>query len=754
MQRGVPMRWTGVRAIVGVLLVVVLLDTADGAKPDIQAVQKKVRDRQYKFQVGPNPATQYTLEQLCGLKIPPNISGQKLNAPLPPQKLPASLDWRKLDGCSPVKNQGGCGSCWAFAAMGVVESQYLIQSYKTLDLSEQWLVSCTDAGTCDGGFYGRAFDFMVDAKDKCVLTGALLEDAFPYKADDVPCTCPPGDRYLITKWSSLSQDIVSMKMAIMTYGPIAVGIAADDMFQCYVGGVFDANVGTDLNHAVVLVGWDDTQGTKGVWYLRNSWGTGWGEGGYMRIEYDCNKVGASPAWARCIPDNEPNYLDVPKPFANIKAALTAANKGDVITLAPGVYSGPNNTNINLAGKDVLIRSINPADPDIVAQTIIDCKSAGRAFSFEKGEGPGAMLYGLTIKNGNINDNGGAVYCYYSNPTIKHCVFENNKAAGTILKKNGGALALYNSSPTIADCKFINNSATGAGGGISCRDGSSPTISNCDILNNTAGADGGGLFSWVNSVATLRHTVIAGNHADGFGGGVYYYECTALTVSDPNLPVIDFVTVADNSSNGFGGGICLWDSKMKFTNSILWNNSSQMPSGSQIALIDDSLDATTLSVNYCDVSGLDQGHLLEPLDSPECTLDWGKGNVQADPLFANPAAGNYHLKSASGHWEPTTRSWILDDGNNYDPADDQNSPCIDAGDPSVAVTAEYACNGSRVNIGADGNTEQASRSASQKCCMMCIPTDFNCDCRINLEDLAYLMDDWLKCNFLPRYYCVE
>ena len=754
MQRGVPMRWIGVRAIVGVLLVVVLLETAYGEKPDIQAVQKKVRDRQYKFQVGPNPATQYTLEQLCGLKIPAHVSGQKLKAPLPPQKLPASLDWRKLDGCSPVKNQGGCGSCWAFAAMGVVESQYLIQTYKTLDLSEQWLVSCTDAGTCDGGFYGRAFDFMVDAKDKCGLTGALLEEAFPYKAGNVPCTCPLGDRYRITKWSSLSEDMVSMKMAIMTYGPIAVSIAADDMFQCYVGGIFDADIGTKINHAVVLVGWDDTQGEHGIWYLRNSWGTGWGEAGYMRIEYGRNKVGSSPAWARCIPDNEPNFLDVPKPFATIKAALTAAGRGDIITLAPGVYSGPNNTNINLAGKDVLIRSINPADPDIVAGTIIDCKSTGRAFSFEKGEGPGAMLYGLTIKNGNINDNGGAVYCYYSNPTIKHCVFENNKAAGTILKKNGGALALYNSSPIIADCKFINNSATGAGGGISCRDGSNPTISNCDILRNTAGAEGGGIYSWINSFANMSHTVIAGNHADGFGGGLFLYECTTISLAEPNIPTIDFVTIADNSSNGYGGGICLWDSKIKLSNSILWNNSGGQPLGSQIAMIDDSLDETILSVNYCDVTGLDQGHLLEPANSPECTLGWGKGNFQADPLFANPAAGNYHLKSASGHWEPTTRQWVLDDGGNFDPADDQNSPCIDAGDPAVAVTAEYACNGGRGNIGAEGNTEQASRSASQKCCMMCIPTDFNCDCRIDLADLAYLMDDWLKCNFLPRYYCVD
>lgn len=747
------MRKMGSCAFVGFSLVLALVVSGYADKPDLQAVQKRVREKQYKFRVGPNPATQYTLEQLCGLKVPPSVASQKVSAPPPPQDpLPESFDWRKLDGCTPIKNQGGCGSCWAFAAIGVVESQYLIQSYITLDLSEQWLVSCSTAGTCDGGWFGGAFDHMLNVQDSCSQIGAPLEEAFPYEAKDVPCACPEKPRYLITQWSAISQDVQSMKQAIMTYGPIAVSIAADDMFQCYIGGIFDANIGTDVNHAVILVGWDDTQGENGIWYLRNSWGTGWGEGGYMRIEYDCNKVGSNPAWAQMIPENDPNCLDVPSQYPDIKAALAKAGNGDIITLWPGVYSGPNNTNINFGGKDVQIRSIDPSDPNVVAQTIIDCNKSGRAFVYENEETAASMLSGLTIKNGSINDNGGAIFCSYSHPTIKHCVFENNRAAGTILKKNGGALALYNSNPVIADCKFIGNSATGAGGGISCRDGSSPIISKCQILNNTAGAEGGGVFCWINSIANLNHSVIAGNQAGSFGGGVYFYECTALSAIDPNVPSVDFVTIADNTAAGYGGGLCLWDSKIKLNNSILWNNFSGESAGGQIALIDDSLDATTLTVNYCDVIGLDQNHLLEPSDSPECTLEWGKGNFDADPMFVDPAAGDYHLKSASGHYEPATRLWVLDDGGNYDPEDDLNSPCIDVGDPDVEVTAEYACNGSRVNLGAFGNTEQASRSASQQCCMKCVPTDFNCDCRINLLDLVYLMEDWLQCNYLPRHYC--
>ncbi|MCE5187460.1 MAG: right-handed parallel beta-helix repeat-containing protein [Planctomycetaceae bacterium] len=723
-----------------------------GAKPDLQTVEKRVRQGHYKFRVGPNPATRYPLERLCGLKIPPNFSARQPKAPLPPQPLPESFDWRALGGCTPVKDQGGCGSCWAFAAMGTAESQYLIQSGKELDFSEQWLVSCTEAGTCDGGWYGTAFDFMINTKDACNVIGAPLEEMFPYEADDVGCNCNTGDLYILTEWAAIGQNVEAIKQAIMTYGPVAVGVAADDMFQCYVGGVFDADASTDLNHAVVLVGWDDTQGKSGIWFLRNSWGPGWGEGGYMRIEYGCNGVGASPAYAQLVPKSEPNYLNVPDPYPTIAAALAAAGNSDVITLSPGIYTGPGNTNISFGGKNVVIRSLNPSNPEVRAQTVIDCQSSGRAFTFMTGEDSAATLDGLTIRNGSINDNGGAIYCYYASPTIKNCTFENNRTVGAIAKKNGGAIALYNSSPTILNCRFVNNIATGAGGAISCRDGSSAVVTHCEILNNTAGLEGGGLYSWINSIVKISHTVIAGNHAGTFGGGLYFEECTALGPTDPNIQAIDFITLADNSTDGYGGGICLWDSRMKINNSIVWNNSAAQSAGGQIALVDDSLDETFLAVNYCDVTGLDAGHLLDPANSPECTLEWGQGNFEADPLFVNAAARDYYVKSASGHWEPTTRQWILDDGGNYDPADDENSPCIDAGDPAVEVTNEYKCNGNKVNIGAYGNTEQASRSYDQQCCMMCFPSDFNCDCRVNLEDLVYMMQDWLSCNYLPRHYC--
>ena len=296
------------------------------------------------------------------------------------------------------------------------------------------------------------------------------------------------------------------------------------------------------------------------------------------------------------------------------------------------------------------------------------------------------------------------------------------------------------------------------------------------MGNQAGIEGGGVYCWVNSVVIITNTVIADNHADDAGGGIFFYECTGfdpnfimetsyatsrsagrshspymlteLCCDDPNNSTLAFCTITQNSTDGLGGGIFCYDSIISLDNSILWNNTSAEPLGSQIAMIDDSLKGTKLSVNYCDVTGLDQGHLVET----NCTLVWGYGNFNTDPMFIDPAQRDYHLKSASGHYNDTTRTWVLDDGDNYDDADDENSPCIDAGDPEAEYARELRCNGRRANIGAFGSTSQASRSPNEKCCMQCLTPDFNCDCIINLEDFVVLAQDWLRCNLLPRHHC--
>jgi hypothetical protein len=745
------------RSLTGVAAIIVLISLACPAgaqltRTQIEQLSARPDAADWTFTVGENSATSRPLSRLTGLIIPENWQ----KAPLmktgmiePPVPLPTYMDWRDIDGCPPVRDQGQCGSCWAFAAMGAVECSILIHRGVTEDLSEQWLVSCTTAGTCDGGWYGVAFSHMVDKADSCALIGAPLEASFPYEADNVGCTCPSSRPYTLVSWATATTSVDDIKRKILEFGPIAVGVTADETFQSYLSGVYNARTTAPLNHAVVLVGWDDAQGKEGVWFLRNSWGPGWGENGYMRIEYGCAGVGAAPAYVTFNSDQDPNVINVPADYPTIGAAITAASNGYVIVLQPGTYTGSGNVDLNFLGKAITIRSVNPSDPANVAATVIDCGGSlttpHRAFTFASGETSSSVLWGLTIKKGYVSGNGGAVYCYYSSPTIRDCVFTGNQARG--YKMAGGAIACYNSSPTIDGCTITGNSSSYYGGGLSCRDGSSPIISNTRFSNNTAGAEGGGIYCWVNSCPFMSNCLVVQNTSSDVGGGVFFFECTAIdpnTGDDPNLVSC---TIAENTSTNMGGGIFCMDSRASLESSILWNNHSA--DGAEIALVDDALEGTILKVTYSDVKGGSSGHSI----GANCALDYGTGNKNGDPLFASLAAGDFHVKSASGRWDPVAHAWVLDDGGNYIQGDDQNSPAIDSGDPSRDYAAEPKCNGGRLNMGAYGNTIEASRSAGEKCCMQAIPGDLNNDCRVNFIDLAVIANSWMTCNVLPRHYCI-
>lgn len=268
------------------------LSDADITTLQIQGIQEG-----WTFTIGKNTATDRPLSELCGLVEPKDWwVNASFDPCLPTQEVPSHFDWRELSGCPPVRDQGGCGSCWAFGTVGPLECNILITDHKEVDLSEQWLVSCNRNGWgCNGGWW--AHDYHQWKTDRFNGTGAVLESSFPYEARDLPCDGPYQHPYQIDSWHYIgwSQGIPStdaIKQAIMTYGPVSVSIAVTGAFGGYTGGVFNVDdPQAPINHAVTLVGWDDNQGTNGVWFLRNSWGPGWGEGGYMRIEYRCCKVG-------------------------------------------------------------------------------------------------------------------------------------------------------------------------------------------------------------------------------------------------------------------------------------------------------------------------------------------------------------------------------------------------------------------------------------------------------------------------------
>ena len=271
------------------------------SEADLQALRARGEREGWTFTIRESEATQRPLEELCGL-VEPERWWEGANFDPCPQlrALPASFDWRTNGGCPPVRNQGGCGSCWAFATMGALECNILLRNHYTVDLSEQWLVSCNQNGWgCGGGWW--AHDYHMWKTDTCGGTGAVPETSFPYVASDAVCRCPYPHRYLIDNWAYIGYSggipsTNSIKQAILTYGPVTVGVSVTSAFHAYGGGVFNSCTSGALIHGVVLVGWDDNQGPGGVWFMRNSWGPTWGEGGYMRIPYGCTSIGYAASY--------------------------------------------------------------------------------------------------------------------------------------------------------------------------------------------------------------------------------------------------------------------------------------------------------------------------------------------------------------------------------------------------------------------------------------------------------------------------
>jgi C1A family cysteine protease len=187
---------------------------------------------------------------------------------------------------TPVRNQSSCGSCWAFAAAGALESYALIKNNlvgQDINLSEQVLVSCSGAGSCGGGSIGSASNYI---RDK----GLPLEGCFPYTATNNTCGSAcyayQSDTYRIQGWAYVATTSVSveaLKNALVTYGPLVTTMDVYADFFNYRSGVYSYASGAyQGGHAILIVGYDDS---AQCFKAKNSWGTGWGEAGYFRIAY-------------------------------------------------------------------------------------------------------------------------------------------------------------------------------------------------------------------------------------------------------------------------------------------------------------------------------------------------------------------------------------------------------------------------------------------------------------------------------------
>lgn len=238
----------------------------------------------------------------------PDASGASTRESLPlvRQALPTAYDARHSGIVPAIRDQGACGSCWAFGTVGVMEIAVRKSGAVLPDLSEQFLVSCNREGWgCDGGLTASHYHTNTLARSQ-TRAGAVLEADASYSGTNGSCLydypkAHQGSSWRFitgSEWTLPANDAI--KTAILNYGAVTAGVCVDDGWYSYSSGVYAprSNVcGGSTNHQIILVGWDDSTQS---WILRNSWGTAWGESGYMRIKYDPSginsRVGEGASW--------------------------------------------------------------------------------------------------------------------------------------------------------------------------------------------------------------------------------------------------------------------------------------------------------------------------------------------------------------------------------------------------------------------------------------------------------------------------
>jgi len=337
----------------------------------------------------------------------------------------------------------------------------------------------------------------------------------------------------------------------------------------------------------------------------------------------------------------------------------------------------------------------------VTATIIKCNGSEsenrRGFYFHNGEDPNSVLAGITITNGWAH-RGSGIYCANSIPTITHCTISGNTAS-SYEGGYGGGIYYYShiypvlGNPEITNCIISDNnavtgpSAGGDGGGVYCMCSASPTIANCIIRDNSPGApgSGGGIFRSCPN-ATITNCAISENTASHGGGAAVY-------VSTAGSPITNCTFSANTAQRGGAVDIGGDGSNVSMLNCILWGDSA--PDGPEVGSCDICPGwPPLLSISYSNVQG-GKAAVYGSLG-----LDWGLGNIDTDPCFADPCDSDYHLQSQAGRWAPNSKTSVTDANT---------SLCLDAGNPGCLPGSEPPPNGNRINMGAFGGTAQASKT---------------------------------------------
>lgn len=275
---------------------------------EINSMREEVKRKGLTFQVDITEQMKMKIADITGSKPPPKPTptpAPPVTPDTPPAPVPSgdvrakcnpsaeSFDWREHGIVSPVRDQGACGDCYLFAAMGAYEAAYVIHNKQSPDLAEQFMLNCSKQFGCNGGWHGTVWNEMKKTK-------VDIEPNYPYQAKKGVCKFSqvPGD-YRVQELGYVKAekngipDPQAIKNALCSYGVLATSVLVTRMFSGYKSGVFNEGARGTTNHAINIVGWDNS---KRAWLIRNSWGEWWGDKGYMWIEWGSNSVGSGTMW--------------------------------------------------------------------------------------------------------------------------------------------------------------------------------------------------------------------------------------------------------------------------------------------------------------------------------------------------------------------------------------------------------------------------------------------------------------------------